>query len=98
MHLPCLFLSLELRYFLHYSVLFVILGVGAIVTVAVWCDRSFSTISFQTITPLDLLENVLLILVDHLALSCEYLLRAWVQVGLILFALMTFLTVLNRAG
>ena len=63
----------------------------------VWRDRPFGTCSFQTITPLDLLENVLLALVDHLSLRCEYFLCARVQIGLILLALMTFLAVLDRA-
>ena len=84
MHLPRLFLSLELRNSLHNSVLFIILGVRTKLIVTVWCYCPFGTYAFQTITPLYLLENVLLILVDHLTLSCENLLCARVEVGLIL--------------
>ena len=95
MHLPRLFLSLELRDSLHDSVLFIILRMRTKLIVTVWCYCTFGTYTFQTITPLDLLENVLLILVDHLTLSSENFLCARVEVGLILFALMTFLTVLD---
>ena len=95
MHLPRLFLSLELRNSLHNSVLFIILGVRTKLIVTVWCYCPFGTYAFQTISPLDLLENVLLILVDHLTLSCENLLCARVEVGLVLFAFMTFLSVLD---
>ena len=94
MHLPRLFICLQLRNFLHNSVLFIILGVGAELVVTVRCDRPFGTCAFQTISPLDFLENILLVLIDHLALCCEYFLCARIQIGLILLAFMTFLTVL----